>query len=202
VKSLPTTKISIQVSPSDGKVLHFGKVEERSIEQIKGVTYSLDALLGLENSSTDEIQDVPFDDNLEAVDEAEFAKVNGISYSLDDMLGSKESVTSVKTQSSVGPDGLAREEKDARTNMKSEELVRLADIEPDENLIHKTKPGNSLYFAVIYLAPGDYHRFHSPADWVVQMRRHFAGNINVSFHQHTADPSPMLIRLTTCHNLL
>ncbi|GAB5589850.1 phosphatidylserine decarboxylase 1 [Umbelopsis nana] len=165
------------VSPSDGKVLHFGLVQERSIEQIKGVTYSLDALLGHENNSTTQVKDIPFDPSRISVDEEEFANVNGISYSLDDMLGFKESAMAVKTKSSVGPDGLAREEKDAGTDIKSEELVRLADIEPNENLSHKTKPGNSLFFCVIYLAPGDYHRFHSPADWVVQMRRHFAGEL-------------------------
>jgi phosphatidylserine decarboxylase len=153
--------------------LHFGVVEERSIEQIKGVTYSLDALLGMDSSSINGVEDVRFDPNASTVDEEEFANVNGISYSLDDMLGSSNSA--VKTQSSVGPDGLARESKDARSDMKSEELVRLADVEPTRDFGHKPKPGNSLFFAVIYLAPGDYHRFHSPADWVIQMRRHFAG---------------------------
>ncbi|KAG2183768.1 hypothetical protein INT43_006779 [Umbelopsis isabellina] len=165
------------VSPSDGKVLHFGVVEERNIEQIKGVTYSLDALLGMENSSAGQPEDISFDPNTSNVDEDEFANVNGISYSLDDMLGSEKTAHAVKAPSSVGPDGLAREEKDARSDAKNEELVRLVDVEPKGDLSHKTKPGNSLYFCVVYLAPGDYHRFHSPADWVVQMRRHFAGEL-------------------------
>jgi phosphatidylserine decarboxylase len=39
------------------------------------------------------------------------------------------------------------------------------------------KPGNKLYFVVIYLAPGDYHRFHSPTNWVAESRRHFAGEL-------------------------
>ncbi|XP_071945285.1 phosphatidylserine decarboxylase proenzyme, mitochondrial-like [Antedon mediterranea] len=39
------------------------------------------------------------------------------------------------------------------------------------------KPGNELYHVVIYLAPGDYHQFHSPADWTVVHRRHFPGDL-------------------------
>ena len=38
-------------------------------------------------------------------------------------------------------------------------------------------PGNRLFFCVIYLAPGDYHRFHSPVPWVVELRRHFRGEL-------------------------
>jgi phosphatidylserine decarboxylase len=33
----------------------------------------------------------------------------------------------------------------------------------------------SLYQAVVYLSPSDYHRFHSPADWSISHRRHFPG---------------------------
>jgi len=33
----------------------------------------------------------------------------------------------------------------------------------------------SLYQAVVYLSPSDYHRFHSPANWTVTHRRHFPG---------------------------
>jgi len=34
-----------------------------------------------------------------------------------------------------------------------------------------------LYQCVIYIAPGDYHCFHSPVDWVVKQRRHFPGEL-------------------------
>lgn len=36
-----------------------------------------------------------------------------------------------------------------------------------------------LYYCVIYLKPGDYHRIHSPVDWNVLARRHFSGNFIV-----------------------
>lgn len=36
-------------------------------------------------------------------------------------------------------------------------------------------PANQLYQITVYLAPGDYHRFHSPTDWEIEFRRHFQG---------------------------
>merc|ERR1719334_2640583 len=36
---------------------------------------------------------------------------------------------------------------------------------------------HQLHHLVVYLAPGDYHRFHSPADWTVTFRRHFPGDL-------------------------
>jgi phosphatidylserine decarboxylase len=39
------------------------------------------------------------------------------------------------------------------------------------------KKDHDLFFAVVYLAPGDYHRFHSPTEWKVKLMRHFAGEM-------------------------
>ena len=39
-----------QVSPADGTVLHLGTSDGLRVEQVKGMTYSLDALLGVETS--------------------------------------------------------------------------------------------------------------------------------------------------------
>ncbi|XP_053326240.1 phosphatidylserine decarboxylase proenzyme, mitochondrial isoform X3 [Spea bombifrons] len=94
------------ISPSDGKILHFGKVKNCEVEQVKGVTYSLESFLGPQNWTVN-------------------------------MPVSKTSF--------------------------QDKLV--------------TQEGNELYHCVIYLAPGDYHCFHSPTDWNVHHRRHFPGSL-------------------------
>ncbi|ORZ00341.1 phosphatidylserine decarboxylase-domain-containing protein [Syncephalastrum racemosum] len=158
------------VSPSDGKVLHFGIVEEgtRQIEQIKGISYSLDALLGNNDSPSSPATEAELSIVNNIVDEEEFANVNGIHYSLDELLGGGQQVPS-----SVGPDGLAPNAKpeDSQTLAKSSD--HMASVHEE----HHVRPGHSLFFCVVYLAPGDYHRFHSPANWVIQSRRHFAGEL-------------------------
>ncbi|KAL5282703.1 PISD family protein [Megaselia abdita] len=53
-------------------------------------------------------------------------------------------------------------------------------IESDlfENKIKINKSSDtSLYQCIIYLAPGDYHRFHSPTKWEPTLRRHFPGEL-------------------------
>ncbi|KAI8367888.1 phosphatidylserine decarboxylase [Choanephora cucurbitarum] len=159
------------VSPSDGKVLHFGIVQGQEIEQIKGVTYNLDALLGNDDKPMSPVTNAVLGSQTQVVDEEDFANVNGIEYSLGDMLDQGQSV---KTESAVGPDGLVATEK---TDPQVErDLAKLAEVKANMNE-HKVKPGHAMFFCVVYLAPGDYHRFHSPTNWVVQTRRHFAGEL-------------------------
>lgn len=45
-----------QISPSDGKILNFGQVKNCEVEQVKGVTYSLESFLGPRTSA----EDLPF----------------------------------------------------------------------------------------------------------------------------------------------
>eukprot|EP00250_Pteridium_aquilinum_P003726 c14025_g1_i1 orf=227-1528(+) len=39
------------------------------------------------------------------------------------------------------------------------------------------RQANDLFYCVLYLGPGDYHRVHSPTDWQVLCRRHFSGRL-------------------------
>jgi len=45
---------------------------------------------------------------------------------------------------------------------------------PSSLMKHKD---TKLYHCVLYLAPGDYHRIHSPADWTIERSRHFPGTL-------------------------
>eukprot|EP01128_Nolandella_sp_AFSM9_P007683 TRINITY_DN4285_c0_g1_i1.p1 TRINITY_DN4285_c0_g1~~TRINITY_DN4285_c0_g1_i1.p1 ORF type:complete len:540 (-),score=110.92 TRINITY_DN4285_c0_g1_i1:107-1648(-) len=43
---------------------------------------------------------------------------------------------------------------------------------------HRTKASSSnLYYAVLYLAPGDYHCYHAPANFTATSRTHFPGHL-------------------------
>lgn len=104
------------VSPADGTLLHSGLVPPGGlVEQVKGVSYSLQAFLGPKSWSPD-------------------------------ISGSSSLLPESEYQASLLSDP-----------------------------IH-----NALYTAVIYLAPGDYHRFHSPVSWKIRHRRHFPGEVTLT----------------------
>jgi len=94
--------------------LHFGQVDQGLVEQVKGITYSLQAFLG-PNSWKDQN--------------------NNMTRSDQSLKAYHESV--------------------------------------------KSRPDTELYHCVIYLAPGDYHGFHSPVEWRILYRRHFPGDLAV-----------------------
>lgn len=173
------------VSPADGKVVQFGMIDNGEVEQVKGVTYSLDALLGSNppsrrnsnagsNVSSSSSSPHPSPDRRAEGDEEiikadeEFASVNGISYTLPNLFsgpakGKKGKVSDQSTPAS------ASTEAEVRADL---ELGKQPWWSPVT-----TQKDTSLYYCVVYLAPGDYHRFHSPVSWVAETRRHFAGEL-------------------------
>lgn len=36
---------------------------------------------------------------------------------------------------------------------------------------------HKIFYCSVYLAPGDYHWFHSPTDWTIEHRRHIPGKM-------------------------
>ncbi|KAG6836529.1 hypothetical protein H0H93_007075 [Arthromyces matolae] len=195
---------AVLVSPADGTVLHFGTIKDLHIEQVKGITYSLDALLGVERpgSPASVIATPPEYHNrdMSIVDDHEFANVNGIEYSLDQLIGNatpSNGATTPTTDSdtplepgappkkfgaqvdaSVEPEQSIQETLVHDTSVAREMGVSAIKEKLGRSASGKTcKPGNNLFFSVIYLAPGDYHRFHSPTAWVVEKRRHFVGEL-------------------------
>jgi phosphatidylserine decarboxylase len=104
------------------------------------------------------------------VSNSRFANINDISYSVDELMGGSE-----KTQHDQDPteSSVASQPVSSGAGLASSVKVH-ADIVRGE-LETLPSSGNRMFFFVVYLAPGDYHRFHSPADWKVERRRHFAG---------------------------
>ncbi|XP_060067305.1 phosphatidylserine decarboxylase proenzyme, mitochondrial-like [Ylistrum balloti] len=108
----PVDELHDLTCPSDGKVLHFGVVQDGKLEQVKGITYSLRQFLGHTSWLNG-----PLAENVHFMSDEEFYKSLHI------------------------------------------------------------QPGNDLYYCIIYLAPGNYHRFHSAVDWTIKFRRHFPGKL-------------------------
>ncbi|KAI1079324.1 phosphatidylserine decarboxylase [Whalleya microplaca] len=175
------------LSPSDGRVLQFGKIEGNDIEQVKGMTYTIDALLGKHtpppslSGKEPGVADQATDSNGAAAsahgDEAlikaheEFARVNGITYTLPNLLSGGPD------ESHLGPKLSDQSARPSSPGAVSEVRADLAlGSRPWYSLL-SADDRTALYYAVVYLAPGDYHRFHSPANWVVERRRHFAGEL-------------------------
>lgn len=110
-----------QVSPADGRILNFGRVDGCHVDQVKGIKYSIPAFLG----------------------EPTWCRKNELS------------------------------DLDSGDSTSSYDPTSVDWLEYKKHLLQKKD--TDLYQCVVYLAPGDYHRFHSPTHWTVNFRRHFQG---------------------------
>ena len=209
------------VSPADGRVLQFGEVRAGGqVEQVKGMTYSLDALLGAQEEPPrsgygaspgvaaalvkKELQDRRVEPNeaiahrggkggdsdpnaaVYSADE-EFANVNGISYTLPSLLSgssapsdgaSTAATTTTTTSSSSSSATAAGQGGDVSVPASAADTLEVgAEMSRGMASSWLSDPQKRLFFCVVYLAPGDYHRFHSPVSWVAEQRRHFAGEL-------------------------
>ena len=181
------------LSPADAKVLQFGAIESGEVEQVKGMTYTLDALLGqtapstpsapvtadpmqqIQGASKDRVyalpQSAPKDSpEAEAIrDDEEFANVNGISYTLPNLFSGTANQSKRPTDASTGSS--SKSEKEVADDFASAATPWWNPFGATTTTPHR------LYYIVVYLAPGDYHRFHSPVSWICSARRHFAGEL-------------------------
>lgn len=166
--------------PSDGRVLQFGTIDPEvgDIEQVKGMNYSVKEFLGTHGHpllQRAESQDSLLQDPKTEDHHREFARINHIPYSFNDLVG--------ETPGSDQDDHIQQFDYKMEKNQAiadqdtGKTLTLLGELSPNYVQQKLSAVPTQLYFVVIYLAPGDYHHYHSPVNWVCKLRRHFPGEL-------------------------
>ncbi|KAL1316684.1 hypothetical protein HN51_068848 [Arachis hypogaea] len=100
-------------------------------------------------------------------------QVKGFSYSVFSLLGASPSLPT-KADSEVQEE---QSESMTTTEKSKKSWWRISFASPKVWDPTSSCPKRGLFYCVIYLKPGDYHRIHSPADWKILVRRHFSGRL-------------------------
>lgn len=178
---------NVVVCPSDGKVLQLGIIDSETgdIGDIKGLTYSVKELLGTHShplvsrgcNAIDHIPTAHKDD-----DDRRFAILHRIPHFKKDIPDKMEVHETQDTTSCLGS-SIQYDKEDEKVFSESSISVSKIKLLRELSNYYNDKHSSSdpdhteLYFAVIYLAPGDYHHYHSPVNWVCKLRRHFPGEL-------------------------
>lgn len=187
--------------PSDGQVLQLGVInsETGEIEQVKGLTYSVQEFLGTHNHphmSRSESNLAALGNSAGDFAEKEkqkiqrLLKLNKSTVSLPEtttVSPEQELVPVEPTQSEThtikfedeGDKALVQSDSSTTGPSKTFKLLNQLALNIPQYRTFQTDPSKNiqLYFAVVYLSPGDYHHYHSPVDWVCKLRRHFPGDL-------------------------
>ncbi|XP_068634533.1 phosphatidylserine decarboxylase proenzyme 1, mitochondrial isoform X2 [Aristolochia californica] len=107
---------------------------------------------------------------------ARIEQVKGFSYSVISLLGENSFLPMVIDEDMAHEERIKRKMDSNNSHKRSWWRVSLASPKL-QNPIQSCTPMRGLFYCVIYLKLGDYHRVHSPVDWHVFLRRHFSGRL-------------------------
>ncbi|XVF51768.1 hypothetical protein PTKIN_Ptkin04bG0211100 [Pterospermum kingtungense] len=101
-------------------------------------------------------------------------QVKGFSYSVSSLLGASFPMIAEGNTQDESRNG---EQESTQREKSKKSWWRISLATPKVRETVSESPMKGLYYCVIYLKLGDYHRIHSPVDWNVLVRRHFSGRL-------------------------